>query len=84
MVDVRVRQQHEVQLLRGDGDGLVLEQIAPLLHAVVHQTLFVADLEIGAAPRDLVGRAEKCHFHGFSLRILFFLYSTPSDRPQAR
>ena len=68
MVDVGVGQQDEVQLARGDGDGLVLEEIFPLLHAVVHKAALVADLDIGTAPRDLMGRSEKGDLHGSHLQ----------------
>ena len=63
VVDVGVGQQHEVQLRRGDGDGLVFKEVAALLHAVVHQALLVAHLQIGTAPRDLMGGAEKRDLH---------------------
>ena len=67
MVDVRVGQQDEVQLLGRNRQGLVFKQVFPLLHAVVDDAALVADLKIGTAARDLMGSAEKGYFHCVSL-----------------
>jgi len=45
VIPVRVRDEHELDLCRRDGDGDILEQIAPLLHAAVDQAVVPADLE---------------------------------------
>ena len=63
VVDVGVGQQHKVQLRSPDRQGLVFKEILPLLHAAVHQALFIAHLDERAAAGDLMGRAEKCDFH---------------------
>ena len=63
MVDVRVREQREVDRAGGDGQALVHEHIAPLLHAAVDDKAGRAALDIGAAPRDLVRRAEEGDSH---------------------
>lgn len=39
VIHVRVRDEHELDLCRRDGDGDILEQIAPLLHAAVDQAV---------------------------------------------
>ena len=65
VVDVGVRDQHEVKRRRLDRQILVDEYVLALLHAEVHQTAPSAYLEIGAAAGDLVRCAEKRDFHLF-------------------
>ena len=57
VVDVGVGQQHEAELRFRDGQRRVLIDVLPLLQAAVHETVLPADLDEGAASRDLVGRA---------------------------
>ena len=66
VIHVRVRDEHELDLCRRDGDGDILEQIAPLLHAAVYQAVVPADLEQGAAAGHLVVGADKCQLHGLA------------------
>ena len=56
VVHVRVRDEHELDLRRRDGDIDVLKLVAPLLHAAVDQAVMPADLEQGAAAGHLVSR----------------------------
>ena len=66
MVHVRVRDEHELDLRRRDGDVDVLKLVAPLLHAAVDQAVMPADLEQGAAAGHLVVGADKCQLHGLT------------------
>ena len=66
MVHVRVRDEHELDLRRRDGDVDVLKLVAPLLHAAVDQAVMPADLEQGAAAGHLVVGADKCQLHGLA------------------
>ena len=82
MVDVRVRQEHKVQLARGDGDRLIFKEILPLFHAVIHKAALVADLDIGAASGNFMRRAEKGDFHNSILLFrciisIFILHNIP-------
>ena len=49
VIHVRVRDEHELDLCRRDGDGDILEQIAPLLHAAVDQKAVSRRLQLCAA-----------------------------------
>ena len=66
VVHVRVRDEHELDLRRRDGDVDVLKLVAPLLHAAVDQAVMPADLEQGAASGHLVVGADKCQLHGLA------------------
>ena len=66
VVHVRVRDEHELDLRRRDGDVDVLKLVAPLLHAAVDQAVMPADLEQGAAAGHLVVGADKCQLHGLA------------------
>ena len=57
VVDVGVGQQHAVHLAGGQGQGLVLVDVAALLHAAVHHQVETAGLQKIAAAGDLVGGA---------------------------
>ena len=57
MVDVGVGQQHAVHLAGGQRQGLVLVDVAALLHAAVHHQVETAGLQKIAAAGDLVGGA---------------------------
>ena len=54
VVNVGVGDDDEVKQRRGDGKLLVFKQVLSLLHAVVHKTLLVADLDQGAGAGDLM------------------------------
>lgn len=66
VIHVRVRDEHELDLRRRDGDGDVLKQVASLLHAAVDQAVVPADLKQGAAAGHLVVGADKCQLHGLA------------------
>ena len=63
MVDVGVGQKDVVQFSRGDGQGAILENVLPLFHAAVHQTLTARAFQQRAASGDLVVRSQKSDFH---------------------
>jgi len=66
VIHVRVRDEHELDLRRRDGDVDVLKLVAPLLHAAVDQAVMPADFEQGAAAGHLVVGADKCQLHGLA------------------
>ena len=70
---MRVRQKHEVQRARRDGQSLILEEVLALLHAAVNYAALVAGLDVRAASRDLMRRAEKCYFHFIFPFVLYVL-----------
>ena len=80
VVHVRVRDEHKLDLRRRDGDGNVLKQVPPLLHAAVDQAVVPADLEQGAAAGHLVVGADKCQLHGLAP----FRFSFPDFNTNAR
>ena len=85
VIHVRVRDEHELDLCRRDGDGDILKQIAPLLHAAVDQAVVPADLEQGAAAGHLVVGADKCQLHGLApFWFRFPDFSTGARRAQPR
>ena len=63
MIHVRVRDEHELDLRRRDGDVDVLKLVAPLLHAAVDQAVMPADFEQGAAAGHFTGSAQKGQLH---------------------
>lgn len=77
VIDMRMGQKHIVDFRRQNGKRFVFKRVFSLFHAVVDQQMFVAGRKIGAAARDLMRRAEKCHFHGE-------INSCVSFEPQAR
>lgn len=56
-LDVGVGQQHAVHLAGGQRQGLVLIDVAALLHAAVHHQVETAGLQKIAAAGDLMGGA---------------------------
>ena len=87
LVDMGVGQQHKVQLPGRDGQGFVFKQVPPLLHAAVHDALFVPHLDIGAAAGDLMGGAQKCDLHikrsfcsMFRFSVCLYYTSSPPRR----
>ena len=80
VVHVCVRDEHELDLRRRDGDGNVLKQVPSLLHAAVDQAVVPADLEQGAAAGHLVVGADKCQLHGLAP----FRFSFPDFNTNAR
>ena len=66
MVNMGVGQQNIIHLARRDGNFLVLKVIGSLLHAAVDDNLFSAGGQVKAAPRYLVGCAQKGQLHPIS------------------
>ena len=62
MVDVRVRQKHEVHLAGAHGQRLRDEHVPALLHAAVDEQPFARDLHHRHAARDLVRRPKNVTF----------------------
>ena len=59
MVDMRVRQEHEVDLRSGDRKFCILVTVYALLHTAVYQEFLLAHLQIVTAARHFVIRADK-------------------------
>ena len=72
MVDVRVRHQHKIELCRLHGQRLVLKQVLPLFHAIVHEETLARRFQVRAAAGHLVCSAQKCHAHMNSVPFPFF------------
>ena len=70
VVDVRMGQQHEIQLARGDGQGSVLIEVPALLHAVIDNALLVADFDISAAAGHFMRGAYKSYLHSLSFFLI--------------
>ena len=70
MVDVRVREEHVVNVEWENGEADVLINVFSLLHTVIHKDVFPAGAEISTAARDFVGCTDKCQLHSFSPIIL--------------
>ena len=66
VVYVRVRQQHEVQLSRRNGERLIFINVLSLFHAAVHQTAAAGALDQRTTAGDLMVGAQKGDFHGHS------------------
>ena len=73
VVDMGVGQEDKVQPGWFNGQILIDEEILALLHAVVHDTLFIAHFNVGAAAGHLMGRAQECHVHALFPPFPFFL-----------
>ena len=63
VVDVGVREEHEVDIGGSYGNLDVLEDVLALFHSEIDKEFPAASLDICAAARDLVGSADECHFH---------------------
>ena len=77
MVDMRMGQQHIINQRFLNRQLAVLEYIQPLLHAVIHQNVFPARIQIMTAPRHLMGCSYKNKLH--SQPLLHFLCSMRSS-----
>ena len=71
VIHVRVRDEHELDLRRRDGDGDVLKQVASLLHAAVDEVALPSCFQQGAAARDLVVGSQKCELHRYTSQFGF-------------
>ncbi len=68
MVDMRVRDDHKINLLRIKGELPVVAAVRALLKATVNQDLFPTGFQAVAAPCYFLVRAVKNQFHSvFSL-----------------
>lgn len=66
MIDVRVRQQHELDVARIERPGLevALARFAPaLVHAAVHQEAHTVALDEKARARHFLGRTDEADSH---------------------
>ena len=79
MVDVGVREQHAVNFSRVDRQLLIDKDIGSLLHAAVDQNMFSLRFQKSAAPRHLVGGAQKSYLH----RIITHLSAPRISRSSA-
>ena len=70
VVDVRMGQQHKIQLARGDGQGSVLIEVPALLHAVIDNALLAADFDISAAAGHFMRGAYKSYLHSLSFFLI--------------
>lgn len=76
VIDVRVGQQHKIDLARVKGEGSVIAVFgfgAALHHAAVDQETAAIGLYQIARPGDLLGRAQKCDLHCLATLFLLFL-----------
>ena len=69
MVHVRVGEQHRVDFTGQFGQWRVLIKILALLHTVVDEDVFAADVEVGAASGDFVVRSDEGEFHTGCLSV---------------
>ncbi len=67
MVDVRMGQQNAVQLSGCHGQGLILINVAALLHAAINQIIAPVGRQQRAATGYFMGSAQKGQFHRESL-----------------
>ena len=67
MVNVRMRNQHIVDIGRIDRQRLIHEIIMPLFHTAVDQDVFACRAKEMTASRHLMIRADECKFHKTSL-----------------
>ena len=66
VVDMSVCQKHEIYLRRCNGYLNILKDVLALLHTKVNEKPFSARLNVCTASCNLVGSADKSHFHKVS------------------